>query len=116
MRIVQKSAETIEVAPRDEDGFPVGLQCDGNGVTVMGGDWHEYFNDPAEALECGAFLLSDMCRLKSVYRGSSLVSCTVQSFEDGEWVDGMMVGFFLFQFWKPKRVEYSQNTVITDKS
>ena len=116
MRIVRKSAETIEVRSSDKDGFPVGLQCDGDGVTVMGGAWHEYFSYPEEALECVAFLLSDACSLKTVYRGSSVVSCTVQSIEDGAWVDDTLVGFFLFRFWKPKRVEYLQNTVITDKS
>ncbi len=76
---------------------------------VSGGAWHEHFDDCTEALDCAVFLLSDACRLKTVYRGNTVASCTVQSLKNDVWVDGPMVGFFLVPFWKKKRTEYAQN-------
>ncbi len=114
LTLAQDTADSLEIEPETEDGFAVGLFDHGDLLLVTGGSWHEHFEDCEEALRCAAFLLSDECRLKTVFRGETVASGTVQYLEDGHWVDGPMVGFFIVPFWRAKRVEYHQNRIVTD--
>lgn len=112
LSFLEKSKESVEVESQDENGFAVGLFVVADDLLqVTGGDWHEGFEDFCEALDCCAFLLSASCRLKTVYRGSTVSFCSVQSQSDGVWLDEFSVGFFLVPFWKSKRIVIQQNTV-----
>ena len=111
LSFVRRSSDAVEVQNPDGTGFPVALYIEQD-LTVAAGDWHDHFEDGEDALDCCAFLLSDQCRLKTIYRGNSFESCTVQSNENGDWRDVMKFGVFFVPFWKPKRVEYMQNTTI----
>jgi hypothetical protein len=113
LRFLQRSPGSVEVESEDGQGFPVGIFAETSGLLrVTGGDWHEEFKDFGEALDCISFLLSDACRLKTVYRGSTVASCSVQSCKNGVWHDELSVGFFLVAFWKTKRVEFKQNKAV----
>ncbi len=103
---------SITVTPLSVDGFPVSLFEKDSGYTVGFDGWHEEFDSEAEALEAFAFGLSEECRLKIVYRGSTACSWTCESFSDGEWREDSTTGLLLIPFWKKKQVVYRQNKII----
>ena len=49
-----ESADGIEVHPRDQSGFTVGLRMTPSGFTVNFEGWHEEFTSEDEALDCFA--------------------------------------------------------------
>jgi hypothetical protein len=62
-----ESADGIDVHPRDQSGFTVGLRITPSGFTVNFDSWHEEFTSEDEALDCFAFGLSPKCRLAVVF-------------------------------------------------
>ena len=97
---------TIVVHAPAPNGFDVSISED----LVVGYDgWHEHFDTPEKALECFAFGFSDRCRLKVTYRGKFAYKWTLESLEDGQWVEDGTTGLLFFPFWRRPRVEYRQN-------
>ena len=101
----------IEVHPRDQSGFTVGLQITPAGFTVHFEGWHEEFTSEEEALDCFAFGLSPKCRLAVVLRGNTPTKWVVEWFEDGDWTPDSETGLLLQPFWRSARVTYLQNRV-----
>lgn len=99
----------ISVTCQNPDSFEVSIFSDGNAFQVSFDGWHEHFNEENDALNCFAFGLSKECRLKVVTRGQMDCSWTVQSQENGNWVDDSTTGLILVPFWRPALVKYLQN-------
>jgi hypothetical protein len=107
-----ESADEIEVHPRDQSGFTVGLRITPSGFTVHFEGWHEEFTSENEALDCFAFGLSPKCRLAIVFRGETETKWVVEEFENGAWNPDSETGLLLQPFWRSARVEYRQNHVL----
>ncbi len=105
-------AHSIRVETPKSGGFSVWLKVNDPGFTVGFDGWHEEFDTEEEALNCFAFGLSDRCRLKVVRRGNFDCSWTVESKSNGEWTEDSTVGLFLVPFWRRKRVEHRQNSLL----
>ena len=112
----EADASSISVLPTSNDGFTVGLEVNRSQYTVAFNGWHEVFEKEDEALECFAFGLSDECRLKECRRGNFAYRWTVESLENGNWVEDSETGLFISPFWKPKKVWYLQNKLIASAS
>jgi hypothetical protein len=107
-----ESADGIEVHPRNQFGFTVGLRITPSGFTVNFDGWHEEFRSEDEALDCFAFGLSPKCRLAIVFRGDTETKWVVEGLEDGAWTPDSETGLLLQPFWRSARVEYRQNHVL----
>ena len=107
------SGSSISVFPSSDNGFTVGLDVNKSQYTVYFNGWHEEFQNEDEALECFAFGLSDECRLRECRRGNFAYRWTVESKQNGNWLADSEIGLFLFPFWKPKKVYYLQNNLIS---
>ena len=107
-----ESADGIEVHPRDQSGFTVGLRVTPSSFTVYFEGWHEEFTSEDEALGCFAFGLSPKCRLAVVFRGNTETKWVVEGFENGAWTSDSETGLLLQPFWRSARVEYRQNRIL----
>ena len=105
----------IRVLPTSQDGFPVELFAGPNSWTIHFKGWHESFSDKEEALNCFAFGLSTHCRLKVARLGRLEYKWTVESFEEGQWVEDSTTGLLIIPFWR-KNIRYFQNEVIPGPS
>jgi hypothetical protein len=108
----ERDAGSISVLPNSSDGFTVSLSVNQDSYTVSFNGWHEDFQDEEEALNCFAFGLSSECRLKEYRRGNVACKWTVESKENGEWVEDSTTGLLLSPFWMKKKIRYLQNTLI----
>jgi len=106
--------DQITVDPKDDKGFSVTLGVGPREFIVSADFWHEHFDKDEEekALNCFAFLLSDVCRLRIEFKGEKPKTWTLESFENGQWIGDSTTGLFNFKFWQPTRVEYFQNGLI----
>jgi hypothetical protein len=106
--------DSITVDPKDDKGFSVTLRVGLREFIVSADFWHEHFDKDEEekALNCFAFLLSDVCRLRIEYKGEKPKTWTLESFENGQWIGDSTTGLFNLKFWQPTRVEYFQNGLI----
>ena len=111
----ESSGSTIRVIPSSENGFTVELSVNHDSYTVSFEGWHEDFDDEEEALNCFAFGLSDECRLKECRRGRFAYKWTVESRQDGKWLEDGTTGLFLFPFWKKPEVRYLQNNLLSSE-
>lgn len=107
---------SISVFPTSEDGFTVRLAVNEDSYAISFNGWHEDFQNKEEALNCFAFGLSPECRLKECQRGKFAYKWTVESKENGEWVEDGTTGLFLSPFWMKERVRYLQNNLIGAKN
>ena len=107
-----ESADAIEVHPRDQSGFTVGLRITPSGFIVNFEGWHEEFTSEDEALDCFAFGLSPKCRLVVVLCGDTETKWVVEGFENDAWTPDSETGLLLQPFWRSARVEYRQNRVL----
>jgi hypothetical protein len=110
---VEIDGNSISVLPNSSDGFTVSLMVNQDSYTVSFNGWHEDFQDKDAALDCFAFGLSSDCRLKEYLHGSVACKWTVESKENGEWVEDSTTGLLLFPFWTKKKTRYLQNTLIS---
>ena len=104
----------IEVHPRDPSGFTVTLRITAAGFTVYFEGWHEEFESEDEALDCFGFGLSPRCRLAVALRGNGETSWTVEGLRNGVWTTDSKTTLLLQPFWRPARIEYRQNHVLTE--
>ena len=109
------SGSSISVFPSSENGFTVELSVNHDSYTVSFEGWHEDFDDEEEALNCFVFGLSDECRLKECRRGRFAYKWTVESRQDGKWLEDGTTGLFLFPFWKKPEVRYLQNNLLSSE-
>jgi len=104
---------SIIVKENNENGFSVSLTSnEKDNYTVAFDIWHEEFDNEIDALNCFAFGLSKDCRLKTTKKGEKPVKWTVQSNENGNWIDGSTTGLINLAFWKKVEVVYLQNDLI----
>ncbi len=108
LRYTEKNG-TIVVHALSPNGFDVSISED---LTVRFDGWHEHFDSPEEALECFVFGLSDHCRLKITLRGNSPCKWTLESLEEGKWIEDSTTGLLIVPFWRAERIEYRQNNVV----
>ncbi len=107
------NAESITVNPKSENGFPVTLTDNENGnFTVAFDFWHEEFDNENDALNCFAFGLSKDCRLKLTKKGNRPIKWTVESYENGKWIEDSTTGLINLNFWKKSEFEFLQNDLI----
>ena len=108
----QAGTDWIRYEPDSENGFPVELRV-GDGEFIVSYDgWHKHFQEVESALDCFAFGLSDMCRLKIVSRGGQPHKWILEFRRNGDWAAESRVGLFVFAFWRPPEIEYRQNALI----
>ncbi|WP_236960996.1 hypothetical protein, partial [Joostella atrarenae] len=104
---------SIIVKENNDNGFSVSLTLNGNeNYTVAFDVWHEEFDNEIDALNCFAFGLSKDCRLKTTKKGGKPIKWTVQSNENGNWIDGNTTGLINLAFWQKSDVVYLQNDLI----
>lgn len=101
-----ETSGTIVVHAPTPNGFDVSISED---LSVGYDGWHEHFETPEKALDCFALGFSDRCRLKVTYCGTSACRWTLESLEDGQWVEDSTTGRLFFPFWRSQRIEYRQN-------
>ena len=108
---------TISLTTPEDKGFGVRFEVGNKEFIVSADQWHTHFDiaEEEDALGCFAFLLSDACRLRIEYQKEEPIKWTIQSFENGKWVDDSSTGRFNFRFWQTTRVQYFQNTLIKSK-
>jgi hypothetical protein len=106
-------ADGIDIAPANDEGFPIRLRVSGSQFTVFMGGWHRTFDREEDALDCVEFGLGETCRLLVEYRGPTEVAWTVQSREYGMWQPHHRVSRLFVPFWRPSRVVYRQNRRMT---
>ena len=107
------SADSITVNPKNENGFPVTLTDNGKGNYIVAFDfWHEEFNNENDALNCFAFGLSKDCRLKIVKKGNRPIKWTVESNENGKWIEDSTTELINLTFWEKSELEFLQNDLI----
>lgn len=105
LRYTESNGTIVVPAP-----VPGGFDVSVNESLVVGYDgWHEEFETEDEALACFAFAFSDRCRLKVTLRGSFAYRWTLESLENGQWVEESTTGLLFFPFWRSRRIEYRQN-------
>ncbi len=104
----------ITLYPVDTRGFRISLieQARAERYTVAFEGWHEAFGDPAEALECVAFGLSEACRLQVWSRGRVDCRWVLERRRGTEWVPASTIGLWFFPFWRRPRVRCLQNRVL----
>lgn len=100
---------TLEVPPRDDEGFTVRVRAGRRGSVVEFDGWYRRFPREEDALDCFEFGLSAACRLLVEYRGRRAVAWTVESREYGCWVPHRRVARRLVPFWRPPRFVLRQN-------
>ncbi|MEM8686971.1 MAG: hypothetical protein AAGF81_06565, partial [Pseudomonadota bacterium] len=83
---------SLSVCCDNPESVEVSVWETGSSFQVGIGGWHEHFDALEDALNCFAFGLSEACRLKVTLRGSMECAWTMQSLEDGEWVDDTTTG------------------------
>jgi hypothetical protein len=106
-------ADGLDIAPADDDGFPIRLRISVGRFTVFMGGWSRTFDREEDALDCLEFGLGETCRLLVEYRGATEVAWTVQSREYGMWQPHHRVSRVFVPFWRASRVEYRQNRRMT---
>ena len=99
----------ITVFPADDSCFEVSLSVGVDEYIVSFFGWQEHFTEPEDVLNCFAFGLSEQCRLKISYRGTTPHRWTVESMKGGRWVEDSTTGLLLFPFWRKREVKYFQN-------
>ena len=108
------AGSSITVRSAEPSGFDVSL-CGSETEWIVSFDgWHEHFSSEKEALDCFAFGLSDRCRLKVTRRGRFPYRWVVESLSEDGWIPDSETGLLFFPFWLPRRVEYRQNSLLTD--
>ncbi len=108
----ESEVNSISVFPMSEDGFKVSIKVDPDSLTVSFNGWHEKFQSEEEALNCFSFGLSSDCRLREYRRGTFAYKWTVESNDNGEWVEDSTTGLIVFPFWKRQEARYLQNELI----
>ena len=112
----ESDESSITVLPASTTGFSVTLtENQGNGYTVSFEGWHEDFENADEAMNAFAFGLSDEARLREYRRGGFSYKWTLESWEDGEWIEQSTTALFFFPFWMKLEVRYLQNNLLTRK-
>jgi hypothetical protein len=111
----EASQNFISILPNSDNGFTVSLSLDTNEIVVSFNGWHEHFTDAEKALNCFAFGLSDSCRLKELRFLGKAYTWTVESQENGEWVEVSTTGLLIppiWRLWQKPDVHYLQNHLI----
>ena len=101
----------ICVPAASDQGFSVELVITRGSFTVSFAGWHEEFSDKDEAMNCFAFGLSRDCRLKVSRYGSFEYKWTVESIENGVWVEDSTTGLLTIPLCRT-RYQYFQNDLI----
>ena len=114
----EEETNFINILPVNDSGFTIQLEVNPSSYTVAFEGWHESFEDAEEALNCLAFGLSDSCRLKITYRGTSPQKWEVQAKEEnnGSWYTDSETGLIIFKFWHKPKVTYKQNSLLSEKT
>ena len=102
---------SISVTCQNLDSFDLSIFAYRDVFQVSFDGWHEQFDAVDDALNCFAFGLSEECRLRVVSRGQMDCSWTLQSRENGNWVDDTTTGLMLIPFWRRAQVRYCQNNI-----
>lgn len=89
---------TMSIYPLQDSGFTISIAEVSSTYTVAFDGWHESFDSEEDALSCVAFGLSDSCRLKTIFRGSTPQKWVVEYKENGDWVMDSETGLMFFRF------------------
>lgn len=108
--------DRISVEPRTANGFEVWLTGKDDEWIVGCEGWHEHFDSCDSALKCLEYALSGQCRLRVSLRGQFEYCWTLEGLKDGEWLEISTTGLFFFPFWRKRRIEYRQNTLLDSSS
>ncbi len=110
----EADSNSISVLPQNSHGFNVTLlQNSEASYTVFFNGWHEDFEDVEETVNVFGLGLSDECRLKEYRRGNIAYKWTVETLEDGQWLEHSTTSLLFFPFWRKREVQYLQNKLLT---
>ena len=109
----KRKNNSITVDPLDSDGFEVTLERHApDSYTIYFNGWHENFETDEEALNVFAGGLSSECRLKEYRRGGLPYRWTLESIENGKWIEQSTTGLIFFPFWMKLEIRVLQNRLI----
>ena len=104
----------LSVPSMTDDGFEVSLNVAGpRRFLVRYDNWHQVFDRAEDAYDCFEYGLSDSCRLRVTYRGTTPVECCIERRQYGLWVPGRAIARRLSPFWRSRRIVHRQNRVFT---
>lgn len=110
----ERKGNSIIALPKAPQGFPVRYDYSSRHVVSYLG-WHEEFDNQDEALNCFAFGLSNVCRLKVLKKGSFSYKWTVEAQDEhGNWYEDSTTGLFIFPFWMKTTTLILQNHLISE--
>ena len=110
----ESDGNSISVLPNNAHGFNVTLmQNSATSYTVFFNGWHEDFEDVEETVNVFGLGLSNECRLKEYRRGNFAYKWTVETLEDGQWLEHSTTALLLFPFWRKREVHFLQNKLLT---
>ena len=110
----ESDGNSITVLPNNSHGFNVMLtQNSATSYTIFFNGWHEDFEDVEETVNVFGLGLSDECRLKEYRRGNFAYKWTVETLDDGEWLEQSTTSLLIFPFWRKREVHYLQNKLLT---
>ena len=109
----KSDAHSITVFPNDTDGFEVSITRNSeNSYTVSFNGWHEDFEDVEETINVFGLGLSDECRLKEYRRGNFAYKWTVETLENGQWLEHSTTALLIFPFWRKRQTHYLHNRLL----
>ena len=101
------------ICPKKVGGFDVGIDVDGQYLTITSPVYDERFSDRRLALKYALSLLTSETRLMRVTRGDELVCREIQYRRGFRWTTGTRVSGAFMPFWKKKHVEVFQNDALS---
>ena len=112
----ESDGNSITVLPQNSHGFSVTLtQNSAASYTVFFNGWHEDFEDVEETVNVFGLGLSDECRLKEYRRVNFAYKWTVETLEEGEWLEQSTTSLLIFPFWRKREVHYLHNKLLTSQ-
>lgn len=106
----------IRVLPDSNNGFIVQLSVDADKYVVSFEGWHEDFERKDDALNCFAFGLSSMCRLKVWCFARLDYKWTVEHYQDGAWVEDSTVGLLAVPSCRGRIRHLQNNLIVNDET
>ena|ERR1044071_67660 len=106
---LNEADQSISVEAKDESGYDVRLQDDGQVATIYAGPYHEHFEDPDSAAACFIWMLTPAYRVVEVRKGKHIVGADLERIVGGK-VEQMGRFRILFPLFGKKEARVLQNS------
>lgn len=107
----------VRVEAPEPNGFALELHSSHDCWTVYLGEagFHETFSSADEVMNFIAWCYSGGARVREFWRGSSPQKAILEAYEDGDWQEISLTGYFVFQFWmEQKEIVFTNPKILRD--